>query len=129
MSVFYIKYVHIVAIAVAFALFFVKGIWVLQSYPDSQERWARAVPNIAYAVVAVSAVLMLLESPLKGWPGNWLTVKLVLVAVFAVLSVYLFRVARATIVKMLVWILALGVFLFVTTIAVLRDPIGIFSVL
>jgi len=74
-------------------------------------------------------VLMLLDSPLKGWPGNWLTVKLVLVAVFAVLSVYLFRVARATIVKMLVWILALGVFLFVTTIAVLRDPIGIFSVL
>jgi len=129
MSVLFIKYVHIFAIAVAFALFFLRGIWELRSYPDSQERWVRAIPNIAYIIVAISAGLMLVMSPLRGWPGDWLTVKLVLTGIFAVLAMYLFRVVQATIVKILVWLLALVVFLFVTTIAVLRNPMGILSVL
>ena len=129
MSVLFAKYVHIVAIAVAFALFFLRGIWVLRSYPDSQERWARAIPNIAYVVAAISAGAMLVLSPVGGWPGDWLTVKLVLTAIFALLATYLFHVARAMVIKVLVWLLALVVFLFVTTIAVLRNPMGILSVL
>lgn len=129
MSVLLVKYVHIIAIAVAFALFSLRGIWILRSYPDSQERWARAIPTIAYVVVAISAGAMLVMSPLKGWPGDWLTIKLVLTAVFALLATYLFHIARATVIKVLVWLVALVVFLFVTTIAVLHDPMGILSVL
>lgn len=128
MSSLFLKYLHIVAVAAAFALFFVRGLWVMQSYPDPQERWVRVLPHAVDGVVVLSAVAMLVMSP-KGWPGDWLTVKLVLIAVYVVLALYLFRAARALATKFLAWLLGLLAFLFVTTIAVLHHPLGILSVL
>ena len=129
MNFLVLKYLHIVAIAASFALFFVRGMWVLRSYPESQETWVRVLPHIVDAVLVLSAGALLATGPGKGWPGDWLTVKLVLIAVYVMLSLFLFNGARTLVIKILVWSLALLVFLLVTTIAVLHDPLGIFSVL
>lgn len=128
MSFLFLKYLHLVTVAASFALFFVRGIWVLRSYPDSQERWVRVLPHVVDAVLALSAVAMLAVSPIKGWPGDWLTVKLALIVVYVALSLYLFSGTRALATRIVVWLLALLVFLLVTTIAVMRNPLGIFSV-
>jgi uncharacterized membrane protein SirB2 len=127
MSLVFLKYFHIVSAAASFALFFVRGLWVMQSYPDPQEKWVRALPHLVDAVLVLSAVAMLALSPLNGWPGDWLTVKLGLVAVYAMLSLYLFRGARLLATKILSWLLGLLVFLYTTTIAVLHNPLGILS--
>lgn len=129
MSFIFLKYIHIVSIAASFALFFVRGIWVLRSDPDSQENWVRALPYVVEALVLLSAIAMLMVSPLKGWPGDWLTFKLTLIVVYIALSLYLFGPARFLLAKSLAWLLALLIFLFVMTIAVLHNPLGIFSVL
>lgn len=129
MNLLFLKYLHIVSVAASFALFFVRGLWVMQSYPDSQEKWVRVLPHVVDAVLVLSAVAMLATSPLNGWPGDWLTVKLALIVVYAMLALYLFRGARALTTKILVWLLALLVLLFITAIAVLHNPLGILSVL
>jgi uncharacterized membrane protein SirB2 len=129
MTLIFLKYLHIVSVAASFALFFMRGLWMMQSYPDSQEKWVRVLPHGVDAVLVLSAVATLATSPLSGWPGDWLTVKLALLIVYASLSLYVFRGARAPATRILAWLLALFVFLLVTTIAVLRHPLGIFSVL
>ena len=129
MSFLLLKYVHIISVAASFALFFVRGLWVMRAYPESQEPWARMLPHLVDASLVVSAIGILILSPQKGWPGDWLTVKLVLIVLYVAMAQYLFHVARAFVIKALVWILALLVLLFVTTIAVLHDPRGILSVL
>ena len=101
----------------------------MQSYADSQEKWVRALPHWVDTVLVLSAVAMLAMSPLNGWPGDWLTVKLALIVVYAVLALYLFRGARFLATKMLAWLLALLLLLYITTIAVLHNPLGILSVL
>lgn len=128
MNLLFFKYLHIVSVAAGFALFFVRGLWMMQSYPDSQEKWVRVLPHAVDAVIVLSAIVMLAMSP-TGWPGDWLTVKLALIVVYVVLALYLFRGARALATKFLAWLLGLLVFLFITTIAVLNDPLGILSVL
>lgn len=128
MNLLFFKYLHIVSVAASFALFFVRGLWMMQSYPDSQEKWVRVLPHVVDAVLVLSAIAMLAMSP-KGWPGDWLTVKLALIVVYVVLALYLFRGARALATKFLAWLLGLLVFLFITTIAVLHHPFGILSVL
>ena len=128
MNLLFFKYLHIVSVAAAFALFFVRGLWAMQSYPDSQEKWVRVLPHAVDAVLVLSGVAMLAMLP-AGWPGNWLAVKLALIAVYGLLALFLFRGARALATKFLVWLLGLLVFLFITTIAVLQNPFGILSVL
>lgn len=129
MNFLFLKYLHLVTVAASFALFFVRGIWVLRSYPDSEEKWVRVLPHVVDAVLVLSAVAMLAVSPLKGWPGNWLTVKLALIVVYVAFSLYLFGRARAFATRILVFVPALLIFLLVTTIAVMRNPLGIFSVI
>jgi len=73
--------------------FFVRGLWVMRSYPDSQEKWVRALPHVVDGLLVLSAVAILAMSPLKGWPGDWLTVKLALIVIYVALGLY--RVSRS----------------------------------
>lgn len=129
MSFLFLKYVHIVCVAASFALFFVRGLWIIRSYPRSEEAWARILPHAVDTALLISALWLLYLWPQKGWPGDWLTVKLVLIAVYVALAYYVFHVARGLVIRMAVWVLALLVFLFVTTVAVLQNPRGILVVL
>ena len=122
-----VKYVHIVAVSVTFALFFVRGLWVLRAYPSPQESWIRYVPHVVDTVIVVSALVFLWDTRNLGWPGPWLTVKLTLIAVYVLLGIVVLKFAQGLGIKVLTWIAALSMFLFVTTIAVLRNPLGIFS--
>lgn len=128
MNFFFFKYLHIICVAGAFALFFVRGLWVMQSYPEPQEKWARVLPHAVDGILLLSGVAVLAMLP-PGWPGNWLTIKLGLVVVYAALSLYLFRGARGLVTKIATWLLGVLLFLFITTIAVLHHPYGILSVL
>jgi uncharacterized membrane protein SirB2 len=129
MSLLFLKYLHVVAVATTFALFFVRGLWLMQSYPESQEKWVRALPHIVDGVLVLSALGILITSPLKGWPGEWLTLKLLLAVVYFALVLLLFRWARTLTTKILIWLPTLVLFLYITTVAVLHHPRGIFSVL
>lgn len=129
MILLFLKYLHIVSVAAGFALLFVRGLWVMQSFPEPQEKWVRVLPHAVDAVLVLSGIVLLAMSPLSGWPGDWLTVKLALVIGYAMLALYLFRGARAMVIKILAWLLTLLILLFIATIAVLRNPLGILSVL
>jgi uncharacterized membrane protein SirB2 len=124
-----VKYIHIVSVTVTFALFFVRGLWVLRTYPSPQEQWVRFLPYVVDAVLVASALVFLWGARHLGWPGQWFTVKLALIAVYAVLAIVVLKFARGFGVKVLTWIAALLIFLFVTTIAVLHHPLGILSLL
>lgn len=128
MNFLFLKYLHIICVAAAFALFFVRGLWLMQSYPESQEKWVRLLPHGVDGLLLLSGVAVLAMLP-KGWPGDWLTVKLALIVVYAALALYLFRRAQALASKLVLWLLGMLLFLFLTTIAVLHHPFGIFSVL
>jgi uncharacterized membrane protein SirB2 len=127
MSIPFLKYVHIVAVAVAFALFFVRGLWVMRSYPPPQEPWVRRLPYVVDSVLVISALLVLWEKQKLGWPGDWFSVKLLCIAAYAILALAVLKFARGLGTKILAWIGAMGIFLFITTVAVLRHPLGVFS--
>lgn len=129
MNAIFLKYIHIVAVAVSFALFFVRGLWVMRSYPSPQESWVRYLPHVVDAVLVGSALALLYESRNHGWPGDWMAVKLALIAVYVALVLVVLIFAKSLALKVMTWLVALLVFLFVTTVAVLRHPLGIFSLL
>jgi len=124
-----LKYLHIICVAGSFSLFFIRGIWLLRSYPHAQEPWIRALPHVIDTLLVASAIGMLALAPKGIWDGDWMLIKVVLVVVYAVMSVLLLRLAKSKIQKILLWVAALLVFLFATTVSVLHHPLGIFLVL
>lgn len=127
MNFLLLKYIHILCVAVSFALFFIRGLWVMQSYPPAQERWVRILPHVVDGLLILSALGMLYMAPATSGYKDWMTIKLLLVGVYVFLVVFVVRLAKARWQRFAAWLLALLVFLFVTSIAVLRNPMGIVS--
>ena len=123
MNFLLLKYVHILSVAVSFALLFIRGIWLLQFYPPAQEKWVKALPHIVDTLLVISALGMLYTYPPSG-QGEWMTAKITLILVYLGVLVYLLKFARNFLQRLLAWVLASALFLFITSIAVLHHPQG-----
>ncbi len=128
MNYLLLRYVHILCVAVSFSLFCVRGLWILKVYPPATERWVRLLPHLVDAALIASAVGMVVLSPLVRWP-LWMQAKLALLAVFVALALAAFRSGAGRWVKGGLWVLAMLLFLYITTVAVLREPAGILTLL
>ena len=123
-----LKYLHIVCVAASFSLLFLRGLWLLRAFPAAQETWVRMLPHAVDGLLVVSALAMMSLGSSKVWP-DWLWAKFGYIVVYAVLSVLVFRLAGKRWQRGIAWAGALFMFLFITTVAVLQSPLGIFSVL
>ncbi len=128
MNYLFLKYVHIVCVAVSFGLFCVRGLWMMKVYPPATERWVKVVPQVIDGVLLASAIAMVAVSPLVRWP-LWIQTKIALVLVFFALALASFRIARGRAVKSSLWLAAGLLFLYITTVAVLQQPSGILALL
>ncbi len=100
----------------------------MRGYPAPQETWVRVLPHIVDGLLLLSAIGMIAVSPRWDW-STWTSSKLGMVAVYIVLVLTVFRDGRSRWQKGLAWALALLLFLQITSVAVLKLPGGIFSVL
>jgi uncharacterized membrane protein SirB2 len=129
MSYLLLKYTHIVCAAASFALFFIRGIWAIRAYPSVQEPWAKALPHVIDGLLVLSAISMLYVSFPTAWGGAWMPVKLVLIVVYVGMVAFVLRFAKSRAVRGILWFAALILYLYITSIAVLHNPAGIFLIL
>lgn len=129
MNFYLVKYLHLVTVAASFALFFIRGIWVLRAYPRPEEQWVRVLPHAIDTLVLVSGAALIALAWGSQWPGEWLTWKLVFVVLYALLAVIVLGLARRRWQKALAWVAGMLMFLFVATVAVLHHKLGILSIL
>ncbi|OFZ99466.1 MAG: hypothetical protein A3H35_20650 [Betaproteobacteria bacterium RIFCSPLOWO2_02_FULL_62_17] len=128
MSYLFLKYLHIFCVAASFALFFMRGLWMIRGYPEPQETWVRLLPHISDGLLLLSAIGLVAVTPRWEW-STWIELKFALIAVYVVLVLLVFREGWSRWQKGLMWALALLLFLQITSVAVLKLPGGIFSVL
>ena len=128
MAVFYpqIRDVHIFSATLSGSLFALRGACMLAGM-----RWPRVAP-VRYASYAIDTTLLtaalMLVTILPGamFANHWLTVKLVLVAVYVVLGVLAMRRGRSRGMRAGCYIAALVVFALVVGIARMHQPLGWF---
>ncbi len=129
MNFYLVKYLHLVTVAASFALFFIRGIWVLRAYPRPEEQWVRVLPHAIDALVLLSGAALIALASGGRWPEEWFTWKLVFVVVYALLVVIVLHLAKRRWQRALAWVAGMLMFLFVATIAVLHHKLGILSIL
>ncbi len=120
-----IKWVHVFAVIASGALFALRGAGVLAG-----ARWPMWPPlrHLTYTIdtVLLTAALML-ATILRQYPfvDGWLTVKVCLLVVYIVLGTFALRRARTPRGRALCYAAALGVFLFIVSVARTHHPLGI----
>ncbi|MGE3295604.1 MAG: SirB2 family protein [Geminicoccaceae bacterium] len=128
MNEFYaeIRLVHIAAVIASGSLFFVRGLALVGG-----QNWGMAVPLrwLAYTIdtVLLTTALMLITI-IQQYPfvQAWLTVKVLLLVVYIGLGMAAFWSGRKRGVRILCWLAALAVYLFIVSVARAHDPLGIF---
>ena len=119
-----IRLVHITAVLLSGALFFVRGLVLF-----SGGRWALAAPlrYLSYTIdtVLLTAALMLLTI-VRQYPfvHAWLTAKVTLLIVNIGLGIMAFRKGRSFRTRFGCWLAALAVYAFIYSVARAHDPLG-----
>jgi uncharacterized membrane protein SirB2 len=120
-----IKWVHVAAVLASGSLFALRGLLVVAG----RGAWARhaAVRYLSYTIdsVLLTAALMLFTMLPSALFGNgWLTLKLILVAVYIALGVLALRAHGSTRRRAACFALALAVFVAIASIARAHHPLG-----
>jgi uncharacterized membrane protein SirB2 len=122
MSYFAIKYVHVGAVIASFCLFFLRGVWMMAAPEELAVRWVRVVPHIIDTVLLVSAMALAVMTAQYPFVQPWLTAKVLALLVYIVLGTVALRRGRTRRVRIVAWILALGVFGYMVAVARARVP-------
>ncbi|WP_129781614.1 SirB2 family protein [Peristeroidobacter soli] len=122
-----IKSVHIAAVMASGLLFFLRGASL-----HAGMTWAMAAPvrYLSYAIdtTLLTAALML-ATLLHQYPfvHGWLTVKVVLLVVYIVLGTFALKRGSTRKIRVICWLAALAVYVFIITVARAHNPAGIFA--
>ena len=116
------KYLHILTVNITFALFMVRGYWMIINSPMLTRGWVRVVPHVNDTVLLAAALTL---THLGGWrpfADLWLTAKLVALCVYIVLGSLALRPGRPKWLRVIAWLAALAVFAYIVLVAVSKDP-------
>lgn len=124
MSTFYnsLKHLHVIAVALSGALFFIRGVWMLIDSAQLHRRWVRVVPHLIDTVLLLSAVV--LASIIQQYPfvHAWLTAKVVALVLYIGMGMIAIRHGKRKSVRTVAWVVALFLFAYIVVVAWRHDP-------
>ena len=118
-----LKAVHVVTVVISYALFFVRGVWMLAGSPVLQNRWVRVLPHVNDTLLLAAAIWMTII--LREYPGThgWLTAKLCGLLAYIALGMVALRFASTRRAQLADWIGAQLVFAYIVAVALTHDPL------
>ena len=117
-----LKYVHVAAVIASFALFFLRGLWMMAAPGKLAARWVQMVPHVIDTVLLVSAIALAAVTTQYPFVQPWLTAKVLALLVYILLGTVAIRRGRTRRVRVVAWILALTVFGYMIAVARARVP-------
>jgi uncharacterized membrane protein SirB2 len=117
-----IKSIHVASVAASYALFFIRGLWMVRDSPLLSRRWVRIVPHVVDTVLLASALT--LAWMLRQYPfgAGWLTAKVTGLVIYIGLGTLALKRGRLKRVRVQAWIAAQAVFLYIVLVALTKNP-------
>jgi uncharacterized membrane protein SirB2 len=121
-----VKSLHVSAVVLSYALFFLRGVWMLQGSPRLGARWVRTVPHVVDSVLLAAAVVLVLMLREYPFGTGWLTAKTIGLVVYIGLGTVALRRGRSKRVRLRAWIAAQAVFVYIVSVALTKNPFVLF---
>lgn len=118
-----LKSLHVGCVAVSYALFLLRGIWMMRRPERLRLRWVRTLPHVVDTVLLGSAVAMALMIRQYPFVAVWLTAKLLALLLYIVLGSIALKRGRTPNQRIAAWFAAQAVFFYIVAVALTRNPL------
>ena len=119
-----IRAVHVTCVGTSYALFVLRGIWMMRSPGRLGRLWVRVVPHAVDTLLLASAITLALLSHQYPFRDAWLTAKLIGLLVYVGLGSIALKRGRTRAGRIAAWMAAQGVFAYIVLVAVTRRPLA-----
>jgi len=127
MDYFVLKAIHISAVCVSLAGFLARGIGRFAGARWVESRLARTLPHLVDSVLLASAIALAVTLRLSPISSTWLLAKIIGVCVYIGLGMVALRLGRTPSTRAIAWLGALLVFAYIVTVAINKNPRGLFA--
>ena len=117
-----LKLTHISCAAISYALFVVRGIWMMLDSGLLRKRWVRTVPHVVDTVLLASAIAMAVIGQQYPLVMPWLTAKVVALVAYIALGMVALKYGSTITIRVSAWIAAQAVFVYIVAVALTRNP-------
>ncbi|MFO1434211.1 MAG: SirB2 family protein [Candidatus Competibacteraceae bacterium] len=117
-----VKHLHITAVVFTAGLFLLRGIWMMLDSPRLEQRWVKVVPHIVDTLLLLSALVLIFMLHQYPFVHGWLTAKVLGLLVYIGLGMIALHYGRTKRIRVLAWLAACLVFIYIVTIAVYKTP-------
>ncbi len=118
------KTIHVTFVALSFAGFFIRGIWMLRDSPVLQQSWVKITPQLVDTVLLVSAIILAVQLRFSPMEQPWLMAKIIALLAYIVAGLVALRFGRTKRTRLLAWLLGLVIFLYIVSIALSKSVLG-----
>jgi uncharacterized membrane protein SirB2 len=122
MSILPLKIIHVSCVIASYALFLLRGIWMLRESPAIRRRWVRIVPHTVDTLLLVSAIALAISIGQYPFVDTWLTAKLAGLLAYIALGSVALKYGRSKTARLAAWLMAQAVFFYIVLVAVFRSP-------
>ncbi|MFZ5560961.1 MAG: SirB2 family protein [Pseudomonadota bacterium] len=116
-----VKQIHVGAVLASGGFFLLRGLLMMQESTLLNGKFFRVVPHVIDTVLLLAAIVLLVY---MGALPAWVQVKIAALFVYIFLGVLAFRLARGYGRRVFCFFMALGVFAFILSVAITRQPWG-----
>lgn len=117
-----LRNLHVAFVTLSYALFFVRGLWMMQDSSRLAQRWVRIVPHVVDAALLASAVALAIAIRQYPFVSPWLTAKVVGLVLYIGLGMMALRHGRRRGTRIAAWIAAQLVFFYIVAVAITKRP-------
>ena len=123
-----LKHLHQTMVAASFALFVLRGVWMLRDSAKLNLRWVKVLPHVVDTLLLASAIGLACTLQQYPFVHAWLTAKLLALVLYIILGSLALRPGRPKPLRVLCFGAALVVFLYIVSAALAHDAWGPFAV-
>ena len=117
-----IKSIHVACAALSYSLFFLRGVWMLRDSPLLRQRWVRYAPHTVDTVLLASAITLAWQLGISPLSTPWLAAKIIALLLYIGIGSVALKRGRTKRIRLMAWLLAQGVFLYIVSVAMTHDP-------
>jgi uncharacterized membrane protein SirB2 len=114
-----VKHLHLVAVALSWSLFFVRGLWMIADSPRLHARWVRVAPHVNDTLLLAAGVYLATFYGL----ADWIVAKLIALVAYVGVGAVAIRYGRGKRLRVAAWIVAQAVFLYIVAVALAKRPL------
>lgn len=117
-----VKHLHVTCVVLSFALFFVRGLWMVSESPMLERKWVKVLPHIIDTLLlgaGITAAVMIRQYP---FVADWLTAKVFGLIAYILLGTLALKRGKTRGRRIGFWLAALATFGYIVAVAFAKNP-------